>query len=63
MENDSEMQSTSEQVFDFSSTDFTQEELITTLRDMVNEYQNLAQSFEKDKAKQNDRKETETETD
>ncbi|XP_073298500.1 uncharacterized protein [Primulina huaijiensis] len=63
MENEVELESTSEQVFDFSSTDFTQEELIDTLRDMVNEYHKLAHSFEKDKAEQTDPIENKTEID
>ncbi|XP_073282378.1 uncharacterized protein [Primulina huaijiensis] len=54
MADDAELESASEQVFDFSSTDFTREELISTLHDMVNEYHKLARSFEKVRAEQND---------
>ncbi|XP_073311023.1 uncharacterized protein [Primulina huaijiensis] len=52
--NDVEMESSSEQVFDFSTTDITREELISTLHDMVNEYRKLSLSFEEAKAKRTD---------
>ena len=63
MADDTEAKSSSQQVFDFSSTDFTIEELISTLHDMVNEYQKLALSFDKARAKQNDPKDDKTKTD
>lgn len=63
MAHDSGMTSSSEHLFDFSSTDFTREELIFTLHDMINEYQKLAQSFENAKAKQNDPERKATEID
>lgn len=60
MADDLKATSTSEHVFDFSFIDFTREELISTLHDMVNEYKKLAQFFKEAKAKKNDSKATET---
>lgn len=51
MANNEELESSSEQVFDFSSENFTREDLITALHDMVNEYQKLSISLEETKAK------------
>lgn len=51
MAKDDEVGSTNEHVFDFFFEEFTREELITALHDMVNEYQKLSMSFEETKAK------------
>lgn len=56
MTDDSEATSSSQQIFDFSSLDFTRDELVSALHEMVEEYQKLAKSFEEVKAKQNDPK-------
>ncbi|XP_073153957.1 uncharacterized protein [Henckelia pumila] len=54
MANDHESPSTSEQVFDFSPEEFTKEELIKALHDMVNEYHQLSLAFNEVRAKQKD---------
>ncbi|XP_073153500.1 uncharacterized protein [Henckelia pumila] len=61
MENDHELPSTSEQVFDFSSKEFTREELIKALHDMENEYHQLSLAFDEVRAKQKDPQDTSTE--
>ncbi|KZV42398.1 hypothetical protein F511_25829 [Dorcoceras hygrometricum] len=43
-------QSTEDEVFDFSNTEFTLEDLINALNEMVHEYRKLSQTFEKIKA-------------
>ncbi|KZV22061.1 hypothetical protein F511_37042 [Dorcoceras hygrometricum] len=43
--------SSDEEVFDFSNTEFTREDLITALNEMVHEYKKLSQTFEEVKAK------------
>ncbi|KZV58644.1 respiratory burst oxidaseprotein B-like [Dorcoceras hygrometricum] len=48
-------QSTEEEVFDFSNTEFTREDL-NTLNEMVHEYKKLSQTFEKVKAENMDLK-------
>ncbi|KZV53059.1 hypothetical protein F511_31487 [Dorcoceras hygrometricum] len=40
----------SNEVFDFSNIEFTREDLVSVLNDMVDEYQNLSQTFENAKA-------------
>ncbi|XP_073120107.1 uncharacterized protein [Henckelia pumila] len=52
MANDHEQPSTSEHVFDFSSEDFTREDLIKALHDMANEYHQLSIAFDEVRAKQ-----------
>ncbi|KZV06910.1 spindle pole body component 110-like [Dorcoceras hygrometricum] len=44
-------QSLDDEVFDFSNTEFTREDLITALNEMVHEYHKLSQTFEEVKAK------------
>ncbi|XP_073137871.1 uncharacterized protein [Henckelia pumila] len=61
MANDHEHPSTSEQVFDFSSEEFTREELIKALHDMANEYQKLSFAFDEVKAKKKDLQDNSTE--
>ncbi|KZV16032.1 hypothetical protein F511_26161 [Dorcoceras hygrometricum] len=46
-------QSTEEEVFDFSNTEFTREDLINALNEMVHEYRNLSQKFDEAKAENN----------
>ncbi|KZV34290.1 hypothetical protein F511_39221 [Dorcoceras hygrometricum] len=43
-------QSSEDEVFDFSNTEFTREDLITALNEMVHEYKKLSQTFEEVKA-------------
>ncbi|KZV49276.1 hypothetical protein F511_39508 [Dorcoceras hygrometricum] len=43
-------QTTDDEVFDFSNTEFTREELINVLNEMVHEYLKLSQTFEDIKA-------------
>ncbi|KZV35878.1 hypothetical protein F511_16329 [Dorcoceras hygrometricum] len=43
-------QSSDDEVFDFSNTEFTWEDLITALNEMVHEYKKLSQTFEEVKA-------------
>ncbi|XP_073121261.1 uncharacterized protein [Henckelia pumila] len=62
MEKDHEQDSTSEQVFDFSSEEFTKEELITALHDMANEYQKLSLAFDEVKSKKEDLQDISTES-
>lgn len=47
---DVELESTYNDVVDFNSTDFTQNDLVTTFHYIVNEYKRLFQSFEEVKA-------------
>ncbi|XP_073119904.1 uncharacterized protein [Henckelia pumila] len=61
MANDHESPSTSEQVFDFSPEEFTREELIKALHDMVNEYHQLSLAFNEVRAKQKDLQDNSTE--
>ncbi|XP_073121349.1 uncharacterized protein [Henckelia pumila] len=61
MANDHELPSTSEQVFDFSSEEFTREELIKALHDMENEYHQLSLAFDEVRAKQKDLQDNSTE--
>lgn len=63
MADDAELESACEQVFDFISNDFTREERISTLHDMMNDYQRLSLSFEEVKVKQTDSLDNKTETD
>lgn len=56
MADDSEATSSYQQVFDFSSLEFTRAELVTSLHEMVEEYQKLAKTFDEVKAKQDDPK-------
>ncbi|KZV42374.1 hypothetical protein F511_39914 [Dorcoceras hygrometricum] len=44
------------EVFDFSNTEFTREDLINALNEMVHEYRNLSQTFEEVKAENMDLK-------
>ncbi|XP_075478913.1 uncharacterized protein LOC142519768 [Primulina tabacum] len=49
-----DQESTDEMVFDFNSDEFTREDLVTALRDMVNEFKRLSQQLNEAKtAKQN----------
>ncbi|KZV44196.1 hypothetical protein F511_43650 [Dorcoceras hygrometricum] len=43
-------QTSDDEVFDFSNVEFTQEDLVSALNDMVKEYRKLSQSFEEAKA-------------
>ncbi|KZV17898.1 Fiber protein Fb17 [Dorcoceras hygrometricum] len=43
-------QTTEDEVFDFSNTEFTREDLINALNEMFHEYRNLSQTFEEIKA-------------
>ncbi|KZV52736.1 hypothetical protein F511_43711 [Dorcoceras hygrometricum] len=43
-------QTTDDEVFDFSNTEFTREDLINALNEMVHEYRKLSQTFEEIKA-------------
>ncbi|KZV44160.1 hypothetical protein F511_13083 [Dorcoceras hygrometricum] len=43
-------QSSEDEVFDFSNTEFTREDLITALNKMVHEYKKLSQTFKEVKA-------------
>ncbi|XP_073153420.1 uncharacterized protein [Henckelia pumila] len=61
MANDRELPSTSEHVFDFSSEEFTREELIKALHDMANEYHQLSIEFDEVRAKQEDLQDASTE--
>ncbi|XP_073137972.1 uncharacterized protein [Henckelia pumila] len=61
MANDHELPSTSEQVFDFGSEEFTREELIKALHDMANEYHQLSLAFDEVRAKQKDLQDNSTE--
>ncbi|XP_073136842.1 uncharacterized protein [Henckelia pumila] len=61
MANDHELPSTSEQVFDFISEEFTREELIKALHDMTNEYHQLSIAFDEVRAKQKDLQDNSTE--
>ncbi|KZV27678.1 hypothetical protein F511_42187 [Dorcoceras hygrometricum] len=49
-------QSSDDEVFDFSNTEFTREDLITALNEMVHEYKKLSQTFEEVKAENMDLK-------
>ncbi|KZV19231.1 hypothetical protein F511_20967 [Dorcoceras hygrometricum] len=49
-------QSSDDEVFDFSNTEFTREDLITALNEMVHEYRKLSQTFEEVKAENIDLK-------
>ncbi|KZV36768.1 hypothetical protein F511_26620 [Dorcoceras hygrometricum] len=49
-------QSSEDAVFDFSNTEFTREDLITALNEMVQEYRKLSQTFEEVKAENMDLK-------
>ncbi|KZV35229.1 hypothetical protein F511_43189, partial [Dorcoceras hygrometricum] len=42
-----------DEVFDFSNTEFTREDLINALNEMVHEYRKLSQTFEEVKAENN----------
>ncbi|KZV54784.1 microtubule-associated protein 70-4 [Dorcoceras hygrometricum] len=44
-------QTTDDEVFDLSNTEFTREDLINALNEMVHEYRKLSQTFEKIKAR------------
>ncbi|KZV30817.1 mucin-2-like [Dorcoceras hygrometricum] len=44
-------QTSDDEVFDFSNIEFTREDLVSALNDMVKEYRNLSHSFEEIKAK------------
>ncbi|KZV24675.1 hypothetical protein F511_36847 [Dorcoceras hygrometricum] len=43
-------QTSDDEVFDFSNVEFTREDLVSALNDMVKEYRKLSQSFEEAKA-------------
>ncbi|XP_073138422.1 uncharacterized protein [Henckelia pumila] len=60
MANVRELPSTSEQVFDFSSEEFTREELIKELHDMANEYHQLSLEFDEFRSKQKDLQDSST---
>ncbi|KZV26886.1 hypothetical protein F511_41334 [Dorcoceras hygrometricum] len=45
-----------DEVFDFSNVEFTREDLVTALNDMVKEYRKLSHSFEEVKAENADLK-------
>lgn len=49
---DADLESTYDEVFDLSSTDFTRDDLVTAPHDMVNQFKRISQSFEKVKANQ-----------
>ncbi|KZV32121.1 hypothetical protein F511_31879 [Dorcoceras hygrometricum] len=49
-------QTSEDEVFDFLNTEFTREDLITALNEMVHEYRNLSQTFEEVKAENVDLK-------
>ncbi|KZV13722.1 spindle pole body component 110-like, partial [Dorcoceras hygrometricum] len=49
-------QTSEDEVFDFSNTEFTREDLITALNEMVHEYHKLSQTFEEVKAENVDLK-------
>ncbi|KZV42578.1 hypothetical protein F511_32638 [Dorcoceras hygrometricum] len=49
-------QTSEDEVFDFSNTEFTREDLITALNEMVHEYRKLSQTFEEFKAENVDLK-------
>ncbi|KZV36608.1 hypothetical protein F511_42041 [Dorcoceras hygrometricum] len=49
-------QTSDDEVFDFSNIEFTQEDLISALNDMVKEYRKLSHTFEEVKAENNDLK-------
>ncbi|KZV40809.1 hypothetical protein F511_28909 [Dorcoceras hygrometricum] len=49
-------QTSEDEVFDFSNIEFTREDLITALNEMVHEYRKLSQTFEEVKAKNVDLK-------
>ncbi|KZV25930.1 hypothetical protein F511_29253 [Dorcoceras hygrometricum] len=46
-------QTTDYEVFDFSNSEFTREDLINTLNEMIHEYRKLSQTFEEIKAENN----------
>ncbi|KZV55839.1 hypothetical protein F511_06688 [Dorcoceras hygrometricum] len=48
-----ENQTTDDEVFDFSNSEFTREDLITALNEMAHEYKKLSQTFEEIKAENN----------
>ncbi|KZV39089.1 hypothetical protein F511_28735 [Dorcoceras hygrometricum] len=49
-------QTSDDEVFDFSNVEFSREDLVSTLNDMVNEYRKLSHSFEEVKAENVDLK-------
>ncbi|KZV24111.1 hypothetical protein F511_07235 [Dorcoceras hygrometricum] len=49
-------QTSDDEVFDFSNIEFTREDLISALNDMVKEYRKLSRTFEEVKAENNDLK-------
>ncbi|KZV22207.1 hypothetical protein F511_09425 [Dorcoceras hygrometricum] len=49
-------QTTDDEVFDFSNVEFTREDLVSALNDMVKEYRKLSHSFEEVKAENSDLK-------
>ncbi|KZV33877.1 hypothetical protein F511_15490 [Dorcoceras hygrometricum] len=51
-----------DEVFDFSNVEFTREDLVTALNDMVNEYRKLSHSFEEVKAENVDLKNSSVES-
>ncbi|KZV24214.1 hypothetical protein F511_25771 [Dorcoceras hygrometricum] len=55
-------QSTEEEVFDFSNTEFTREDQINALNEMVHEYRKLSQTFDEVKAENNGLKNSSSES-
>ncbi|KZV30944.1 hypothetical protein F511_20490 [Dorcoceras hygrometricum] len=49
-------QTSDDEVFDFSNVEFTREDLVSALNDMVKEYRKLSHSFEEVKAENSDLK-------
>ncbi|KZT76617.1 hypothetical protein F511_46358 [Dorcoceras hygrometricum] len=55
-------QPSDDEVFDFSNTEFTREDLINALNEMVHEYKKLSQTFEEVKAENMDLKNSSVES-
>ncbi|KZV27051.1 hypothetical protein F511_37558 [Dorcoceras hygrometricum] len=55
-------QTSEDEVFDFSNTEFTREDLINTLNEMVHEYRKISQTFEEVKSENKDLKNSSVES-